>query len=137
MEYSKAIKHRYNVDNLHLDAGERAALKKALPGNGEGWFDIYEYANAWAESLLLDGAPALGINEFYEEPGGAWLITRANESTRHVQRFYDENATIYHTFSSVKLAIFYRDVMTNHAKAPFANSAVNRPTTTHPNASTA
>lgn len=109
MEYSKAVEHRYNIDNLHLDAGERAALKKALPGNGEGWFDIYEYANAWAKSLLLDGAPALGINEFYEEPGGAWLITRANESTRHIQRFYDENATIYHTFSSVKLAIFYRE----------------------------
>lgn len=70
MEYSKAVEHRYNINNLHLDAGERAALKKALPGNGEGWFDIYEYANAWAKSLLLDGAPALGINEFYEEPGG-------------------------------------------------------------------
>lgn len=109
MEYSKAVEHRYNINNLHLDAGERAALKKALPGNGEGWFDIYEYANAWAKSLLLDGAPALGINEFYEEPGGAWLITRANESTRHIQRFYDEHATIYHTFSSVKLAIFYRE----------------------------
>lgn len=33
MEYSKALEHRYNIKNLHLDACERAALKKALPGN--------------------------------------------------------------------------------------------------------
>lgn len=93
MEYSKAIKHRYNVDNLHLDAGERAALKKALPGNGEGWFDIYEYANAWAESLLLDGASDLAINEHMDEPGDAWLITRATDETRALHFFYLEDST--------------------------------------------
>jgi len=31
MEYSKAVEHRYNINNLHLDAGERAALKRRYP----------------------------------------------------------------------------------------------------------
>lgn len=83
MEYSKAVKHRYNVDNLYLDAGERAALKKALPGNGEGWFDIYEYANAWAESLLLDGDP-LNTRVNVETDTDAWE-TDASKINRYLE----------------------------------------------------
>lgn len=108
MEYSKAVEHRYNIKNLHLDAGERAALKKALPGNGEGWFDIYEYANAWANSLLLDGAPALSINEFYEEPGGAWLITRATDEARALHFFYLEDSTGEELLRGGKVHFFRR-----------------------------
>ena len=93
MEYSKVVEHRYNVDNLHLDAGEMAALKKALPGNGEGWFDIYEYANAWAKSLLLDGASDLAINEHGDEPGDAWLITRATDESKALHFFYSGDST--------------------------------------------
>ena len=70
MEYSKAIKHRYNVDNLHLDAGERAALKKALPGNGEGWFDIYEYANAWLNRFYSTARPPWESTNFTKNPAG-------------------------------------------------------------------
>ena len=46
-----------------------------------------ELANAWSLCFMQDGASDLAINEHLDEPGDAWLITRATDEARALHFF--------------------------------------------------
>lgn len=79
----------FTLDALDLDPIEKNSIKRTLSGlyGEDTQYTVWKLANAWSIDFMQDGASDLAINEHGDEPGDAWLITKATDETRALHFF--------------------------------------------------
>lgn len=85
----------FTLDALDLDPIEKNIIKSTLTGlyGKDTHYTVWKLANAWSVCFMNDGASNLAINEHEDEPGDAWLITKATDETCALHFFYLEDST--------------------------------------------
>lgn len=85
----------FSLDALDLDPIEKNIIKNTLSGlyGKDTHYTAWKLANAWSVCFMNDGASSLAINEHMDEPGDAWLITRATDESRALHFLYLEDST--------------------------------------------
>lgn len=85
----------FTLDALDLDPIEKNIIRGTLNGlyGKDTKYTVWKLANAWSLCFMQDGAASLAINEHGDEPGDAWLITRATDEARALHFFYLEDST--------------------------------------------
>lgn len=85
----------FTLDALDLDPIEKNIIKNTLSSlyGEDTHYAVWKLANAWSACFMQDGASDLAINEHLDEPGDAWLITRATDEARALHFFYLEDST--------------------------------------------
>lgn len=95
MSMSNYHEQTFSLDALDLDPIEKNIIKSTLNGlyGKDTHYTVWKLANAWSVCFMQDGASDLTINEYLDEPGDAWLITRATDESRALHFFYFEDST--------------------------------------------
>lgn len=85
----------FTLDALNLDPIEKNIIRGTLNGlyGKDTKYTAWKLANAWSLCFMQDGAASLAINEHGDEPGDAWLITRATDESRALHFFYLGDST--------------------------------------------
>lgn len=100
----------FTLDALDLDPIEKNIIKNTLSGlyGEDTHYTVWKLANAWSICFMNDGASDLAINEHGDEPGDAWLITRATDETRALHFLYLEDSTGEELLRGGKVHFFRR-----------------------------
>lgn len=100
----------FSLDALDLDPIEKNIIKSTLSGlyGEDTHYTVWKLANAWSVCFMNDGASNLEINEHMDEPGDAWLITRATDESRALHFFYFEDSSCEEWVGGGKVHFFRR-----------------------------